>query len=106
MKTDQPASIPVLISATLSTGVALIAVFLLIDAVTQGLIIAFGNSVIALGAAVWLNARNTSTSAPVLPEGTPVRVEGTDEVAVVSSPPIGKNETLTESEVTARIRNG
>lgn len=103
MKADQPASIPIALAGTLSTGVALLAVFLPnLDLATQTLIIAFGNSVIGLGVAVWLNRRTTSVDNPVLAAGTGVAVKGTeDQVIVAPTPPgpvgvEGSTDTATE----------
>lgn len=90
MRNDQPASIPVAAAAVLSTGVGMAAVFLpsLSDA-AQIAIVAFGNAVIGLGTAIWLNARTTSSSSPVLEAGTTVAVHGTDDVVEIQPTPPG-----------------
>lgn len=90
MKSDQPASIPVALATVLSTGVALAAVFIPgLEVAVQGLIIAFGNALIALGVAVWLNARTTSSTSPILEAQTEVRVQGTDDTVIVQPTPPG-----------------
>ena len=90
MKPDQPASIPVALAGTLSTGVALAAVFIPgLDVTTQALIIAFGNSAIGLGVAVWLNQRTTSTQNPVLAANTSVNVENTEDSVIIAATPPG-----------------
>lgn len=81
---DQPANIPISAAAVLSTGVALLAIFMpSLDEAAQIAIIAFGNAVIGLGVALWLNSRTTSTATPVLPAGTEVKVEGTTTTTTV-----------------------
>jgi hypothetical protein len=51
---NEPVALSVAIGGVLSTGVALIAVFVPdLDAPTQALIIAFGNSVILAGSILW-----------------------------------------------------
>lgn len=88
MKADQPATIPVAIAAVLSTGVALIGYVAGLDDTLKVLILAFGNSVIGLGTIIFLNARTTSSTAPVVQRGTEVAIEGsTDTVVVQPSPP-------------------
>lgn len=91
MRTDNPASLPVALAGFLSTGVAWAALFLpfLADPTAQALTIAFGNAAIALGVAVFLNRSTTSSTAPVLDEGTPVAVTGTDDVVIVQPTPPG-----------------
>lgn len=86
---DQPASIPLALATVLSTGVALLALFIpSLDTAAQAVIIAFGNSLIALGVAIWLNKSTTSNTAPVLPVNTEVSVEGTtDKVKIETTPP-------------------
>lgn len=90
MTNDQPANIPVALATVLSTGVALLAVFLPgLEVAVQGLIIAFGNAVIALGVALYLNLRTTSNTNPVLSAGTDVRVAGTHDIVTVQPTPPG-----------------
>ena len=94
MNADQPASIPVAAALVLSTGVALAAVFIpSLDETAQIAIIAFGNAVIGLGTAVWLNQRTTSNTSPVLPANTTVAVEGTSDTVVVQPTPPGPTGT-------------
>lgn len=70
-----PVSVAAAIGAVLSSGVALIAIFVpgLTD-VAQVAIIAFGNSVVALGVLLVQLMNSTSNTDPVLPEGTAVKV--------------------------------
>ena len=79
MSVPQPQPTPVALSValggTLSTGVALLAVFIPgLDVITQALIIAFGNSVILTGSIIWAQARTTPTATPILDAGTVVTV--------------------------------
>lgn len=90
MNSDQPASIPVSAAAVLSTGVALAAVFVPdLTQAAQIAIIAFGNAVIGLGTAIWLNRNTTSNTAPVLKSGTEVAVQGTSDSVVIQPTPPG-----------------
>ena len=71
----EPVAISGALGAVLSTGVALVAVFT--PGITQEMqiaIIAFGNSVIALGVILFARARVTPLSDPMLREGTSVSV--------------------------------
>ena len=90
MTNNQPVPIAVAVATVLSTGVALFAVLwpdrLTIEA--QAAIIAFGNSLIGLGVAVWLNRQTTAVNNPVLPAGSSVKVQGTeDRVNIQPTPP-------------------
>lgn len=90
MTNDQPASIPVAAAGVLSTGVAMFALFIPeLDVAAQAVIIAFGNSVIALGVAIWLNKRTTSSTAPVVESGTVASIIGTEDKVVVQPTPPG-----------------
>ena len=72
---NEPISLSVAIGGLLSTGVAMIAIFVPnLTPETQAVIIAFGNSLILTGSILWARARTTPTSNPVLPEGTAVTV--------------------------------
>ena len=72
---QEPISLSVAIGGLLSTGVALIAIFVPnLTPETQAVIIAFGNSVILTGSILWARAHSTSLAAPVLTEGSRVTV--------------------------------
>jgi hypothetical protein len=97
MGTSQPVPLTIAVASVLSTGVALVAVLwpdrLTVEA--QAAIIAFGNSLIALGAAIWLNKTTTAVASPELPAGSTVKVSGTrDTVEIQPTPPgpTGNNE--------------
>jgi hypothetical protein len=73
--TNEPISLSVAIGGVLSTGVALVAIFVPnLTPETQAVIIAFGNSVILTGSILYARSRSTSITAPVLPKGTTVEV--------------------------------
>lgn len=92
MTNDQPANIPSALTLVLTTGVSLAALLLpglQGNVALQVALIAFGNALILLGQAVYLNKRTTSNTTPVLAAGTQVAVEGTDDVVVVDRTPPG-----------------
>jgi hypothetical protein len=81
--TSEPVALSVAIGGVLSTGVALAAVFLPgLDPTTQGLIIAFGNSLILAGSVIWARrqvftkdtTQAIANAATFLPPGTPVDI--------------------------------
>lgn len=72
---NQPITISVALGGLLSTGVALVAIFVPgIEPTAQAAIIAFGNAAILTGSVIWAQARSTPTAAPVLEQGTKVTV--------------------------------
>lgn len=72
---NQPITISVALGGLLTTGVGLVAVLNPnLGQATQIAIIAFGNALILTVSVVWAQARSTSTSAPVLEQGTKVTV--------------------------------
>lgn len=89
MKADQPATIPVALAGVLTTGVALLALVVGLDPVVQGAIIAFGNSVIVTGTVIWLNQRTTSSTSPVVEQGTEVSMVGSADTVTVNPTPPG-----------------
>ena len=79
---NNPAVIGGLIGTVLSSGVALIAIFVPgLTPEAQGAIIVFGNSVIALLVALYVIARSTPISAPKLEAGTEVTVITPEDTA-------------------------
>lgn len=81
--TSEPVAISVAIGGVLSTGVALLAVFLPgLTPETQGLVIAFGNAVILAGSVIWARrqvftkatTQAIANGATYLPAGTPVDI--------------------------------
>lgn len=91
MKADQPATIPVALAGVLSTGVAFFALFapFLQDPTAQAATIAFGNSLIVAGTAIFLNRSTTSNTAPVVEKGTEVGIVGSSDTVVVQPTPPG-----------------
>ena len=90
--TDQPANIPSALTLVLTTGVSLAALLLpglQGNVALQIAIIAFGNALILLGQAVYLNSRTTSNSSPVLQAGTDVAVQGTSDMVRIEATPPG-----------------
>lgn len=72
---NEPISVSVALGGLLSTGVALVAIFVPhLEPEAQAAIIAFGNAAILTGSIIWARARTTPTAAPVLPQGTQVTV--------------------------------
>jgi hypothetical protein len=84
---NEPISLSVAIGGLLTTGVAVVALFVPnLTPETQLVIVAFGNAAILTGSVLYARAKSTPLSAPVLPQGT--------EVTVVT--PAGQpNETVT-----------
>jgi hypothetical protein len=72
----EPVAISVALGAVLSTGVALLGLYIALTPEQMAVWIAFGNAVIALGVAVYARANVTPTAAPVLPTGTAVTTPG------------------------------
>lgn len=71
----EPVSIASALSLVLTTGVAMVAIFVPgLGQAAQIAIVAFGNAVIILGAAIYARSQTTPTSAPVLDQGTTVTV--------------------------------
>lgn len=89
MQPDRPATIPVALAGVVSTGVALFAILLSLDPLLQAAIISFGNALIIAGTAIFLNARTTSSSAPVVQPGTEVSMVGKEDTVVVRPTPPG-----------------
>ena len=72
---NEPISVSTALGGLLTTGVALIAIF--VPGLTQAAqiaIIAFGNAAILTGVVLYGRANSTPTAAPVLPQGTSVTV--------------------------------
>lgn len=69
----EPISIAGATAGVLTTGVALVAIFVPgLGQAAQLAIIGFGNSLILLGTLVWARRQVTPIAAPQLPIGTPV----------------------------------
>ena len=69
----EPVTIWVALGGVLSTGVALIAIFIPdITPEMQAAVIAFGNAVILTVSIVLARSQSTPTAAPILPTGTAV----------------------------------
>jgi hypothetical protein len=85
--TNEPISLSVALGGLLSTGVALVAIFVPgLTPETQAVVIAFGNALILTGSVLYARARSTPIAAPVLDEGTRVKVvtpEGQPNKSVV-----------------------
>lgn len=79
----EPVAISVALGAVLSTGVALVGLYIGMAPEIQALWIAFGNAVIALGVAAFARSQSTPTAAPVLPTGTAVTTPTGDPAKVV-----------------------
>jgi len=74
--TNPAALIATAVGAVLSSGVALVAILVPgLDQIAQVAIIAFGNSVIGLGVAVYAVLNTTSNTAPVVQPDTTVTVK-------------------------------
>lgn len=75
MNQSQPITLSVAVGGLLTTGVALLAVFIPnLTQEAQIAIIGFGNAIILTGSILWAQARTTPTAAPRLDEGTRVTV--------------------------------
>lgn len=87
----EPVTVSVAVGGVLTTGVALAAVLWphRLDPALQAAIIAFGNAVILALATLFARARSTPVASPRLPEGSAVRVEGTDDTVIVKPTPPG-----------------
>jgi hypothetical protein len=92
---SEPVALSVAIGGVLSTGVALLAVFLPgLTPETQGLIIAFGNSLILAGSVLYARSRTftkdstqaIANAATFLPPGTAVDI-GTPPTGTVDGTP-------------------
>jgi hypothetical protein len=71
----EPISITAALALVLTTGVAMIAIFVPdLTQAAQIAIVGFGNSVIILGTAIYARQNSTPLVAPVIPENTMVRV--------------------------------
>lgn len=83
---QEPISISVALGGLLSTGVALVAIFVPgLEPSAQAAIIAFGNAAILTGSIVWARSQTTPIANPVLPQGTEVTV----------TTPAGQPDTVT-----------
>lgn len=72
---NEPISLSTALGGLLTTGVALIAIFVPgLSQEGQIAIIAFGNAVILTGVVIYGRANSTPTAQPRLPEGTRVEV--------------------------------
>jgi hypothetical protein len=75
MNTTEPISISAAVSLVLTTGVAMVAIFVPdLTQAAQIAIVAFGNALILLGAAIYARRHSTPVAAPVLSENTRVTV--------------------------------
>jgi hypothetical protein len=73
--TNEPISLSTALGGLLTTGVALVAIF--VPGLTQEAqlaIIAFGNAVILTGVVLYSRSKTTPVAAPTLPSGTSVTV--------------------------------
>jgi hypothetical protein len=85
----QPVAVSVAVATVLMTGVTLAAILIPELAANQALqvaIIAFGNALIGLAAAVWARARVTPLAAPKLEPGTTGTIYGTEDTFTVPTP--------------------
>lgn len=72
---QEPISISVALGGLLTTGVALVAIFVPgLEPEAQAAIIAFGNAVILVGVVLYSRSQTTPLANPVLPQGTSVTV--------------------------------
>lgn len=72
---NEPISVSVALGGLLSTGVALVAIFVPgLQPEAQAAIIAFGNAAILTLSIIWARAQTTPIASPVLPQGTEVTV--------------------------------
>lgn len=72
---NEPISVSVALGGLLTTGVALVAIFVPdLSKEAQIAIIAFGNAAILTVSILWAKARSTPIAAPVLEQGTKVTV--------------------------------
>lgn len=72
---QEPISVSVALGGLLSTGVALVAIFVPnLEPEAQAAIIAFGNAAILTVSIIWARSKTTPTANPVLPSGTSVTV--------------------------------
>jgi hypothetical protein len=73
---NEPISLSVALGGLLTTGVALIAIFVPdLSKEAQIAIIAFGNAAILTVSVLWARMRTTPLSAPIIPAGTTVTVQ-------------------------------
>jgi hypothetical protein len=85
---NEPISVSTALGGLLTTGVALIAIFVPgLSQEAQLAIIAFGNAVILTGVVLYSRARSTPVSNPVLPENS--------QVTVVTADPMQPNPVVT-----------
>ena len=85
----EPISISAALTLVLTSGVALVAIFVPgLSQAAQVAIIGFGNALIILGTVIYARPRSTSTAYPVLPAGKSVTTPDGAPATVVLTEPI------------------
>jgi hypothetical protein len=84
----QPVAISELVKQAISNAVKLLVVFGLVtwSAEQTAIVLIVVDSFLALAVGIWTYRKVTPTAAPVLPGGTTVRVQGSEETIDIPSP--------------------